>query len=283
MNGRKPRQRASFFHISRGKLLVAPLLACLLASGCATVSGDRSAVGAREGERLPFPASRRETAAPVPAPERLVPGLEPTVVSYPDYRDPLIRVNRAVFAFNDVTYRYLLIPLGKGYMRVIPDPVHRSVGNFFYNIKMPIYAVNHLLQLEPKPMGRNLLRFGINTTVGLLGLFDPARDWWGIEREETNFDETLAGYGAGYGLYLVLPIFGPSDLRKSASLVVDHFLNPIIYLTENPERSVIQGYDFFQEYAPEAERYETLRRRTEDPYTFFRNLYLQGVQRDADY
>jgi len=258
------------------RLLVILLMACLLASGCATAKGPRS-VGPPDG-RLPFPAARRE------APPRAAgPAIKPTVVSYPEYRDPLIGLNRAIFAFNDVTYRYLLIPLGKGYMRIVPDPVHRSVGNFFYNLKMPIYAVNHLLQLEPKPMGRNLLRFGINTTVGLLGLFDPARDWWGLEREETDFEETLSGYGAGYGIYVVLPIFGPSDLRNSASLVVDHFLNPVVYLTENPERSAIQGFDFFQDYASEAERYETLRRKAEDPYTFFRNLYLQGVQRDADY
>jgi len=259
------------------RLLIVPLMACLLASGCATAKGPRSE-GHPDG-RLPFPASRRV----VPPPAAVEPAIKPTVVSYPEYRDPLIGLNRAIFAFNDVTYRYLLIPLGKGYMRVVPDPVHRSVGNFFYNLKMPIYAVNHLLQLEPKPMGRNLLRFGINTTVGLLGLFDAARAWWGLEREETDFEETLSGYGAGYGIYLVLPIFGPSDLRKSASLVVDHFLNPVVYLTENPERSAIQGFDFFQDYASEAERYETLRRKAEDPYTFFRNLYLQGVQRDADY
>jgi phospholipid-binding lipoprotein MlaA len=285
MNGGRLHDRASSFHISCKGLLLIPLLACLLASGCAAVNGPRADDGLKEeahGERLPFPASRRE-AAPVPPPEGLEPGLEPTVVAYREYRDPLLHVNRAIFAFNDVTYRYLLIPLGKGYVRVVPDSVHRSVGNFFYNLKTPIYAVNHLLQLKPKPMGRNLLRFGINTTVGVLGLFDPARKWWGLEREETDFEETLSGYGAGYGLYLVLPIFGPSDLRKSASLVVGRFLNPIVYLTENPERSVILGIDLFQDYAPEAERYEILRRKAEDPYTFFRNLYLQGVQRDADY
>jgi phospholipid-binding lipoprotein MlaA len=250
------------------------LLAGPLASGCATVNGNRSGDGIRAGapaERLPFPASRRATT------------IEPTVVGYPDYRDPLIRVNRAIFAFNDITYRYLLIPLGKGYVRVIPDPVHRSVGNFFYNIKTPVYAVNHLLQLKPKPLGRNLLRFAINTTVGLLGLFDPAKAWWGLERAEADFEATLARYGAGYGIYLVLPVFGPSDLRNSASIVADYFLNPIVYLTENPERIAIQGYDFFQAYAPGAEQYETLRRKSDDPYIFFRNLHLQGVQRDVDY
>lgn len=274
MNDRTQRNSGPCFTDVGKWLPVALLLAGLLASGCATGNGGRTRDGMRAGpsaERLPFPASRRATA------------IEPTVVGYPEYRDPLIRVNRAIFAFNDVTYRYLLIPLGKGYTRVIPDPVHRSVGNFFSNIKMPVYAVNHLLQLEPKPLGRNLLRFAINTTVGLLGLFDPAKAWWGLERAETDFEETLARYGAGYGIYLVLPVFGPSDLRNGASIVADRFLNPVIYLTESPERTAIEGFDFFQAYAPGAERYETLRRKSDNPYIFFRNLHLQGVQRDVDY
>jgi len=264
----------SFTDSGKWLLIALFLLAGLLAGGCATVNSNRSAdaaTAAPSAGNLPFPASRR-------APE-----IEPTVVSYPEYRDPLIWLNRGIFAFNDFTYRYLLIPLSKGYMRVIPKPVQRSVGNFFYNIKMPVYAVNHLLQLEPKPLGRNLLRFGINSTVGLLGLFDPAKDWWNLERAETDFEATLSRYGAGYGIYLVLPLFGPSDLRNTSSLVADHYLDPVTFLTENPERSAIQGYDFFQGYAPGAERYETLRLKSDDPYIFFRNLYLQGVQRDADY
>jgi phospholipid-binding lipoprotein MlaA len=283
MNDRMQRLPFPFLtRFGKGMPIALLLMAVLLASGCATLKGKRSGDGIRAqpaADRLPFPASRRTTATGA-ATEAAI---EPTVVSYPEYRDPLIWVNRGIFAFNDVAYRFLLIPLGKGYVKVVPDPVQRSVGNFFYNLKMPVYAVNHLLQLEPEPLGRNLLRFGINTTVGLLGLFDPARAWWGLEREETDFEETLARYGAGYGIYLVLPVFGPSDLRGGASLVVDHFLNPIVYLTEDPEKTVIQGYDFFQAYAPGAERYETLRRKSDDPYTFFRNLYLQGVQRDAEY
>lgn len=264
-------------------LPVALLLAVLLlASGCATLgdnnAGSEPATEARAG-RLPFPSSPREPR-PEPAGE---PALEPTVVSYPDYHDPLLGLNRAIFAFNDVTYRYLLIPLGKGYVRVVPKQVRASVSNFFDNIKTPIYAVNSFLQLKPEPLGRNILRFSLNTTIGLLGLFDPATAWFNLERQATHFDDTLAQYGAGYGVYLVLPIFGPSDLRHSTSLVVDYLMNPLTYLTENPERSGLQATDFFQEYAPGADRYETLRQKTKDPYIFFRNLYLQGVQRDADY
>ena len=252
------------------------LVAVLLVSGCAPVNGNQAdglkAQAAAQG--LPFPAARRAKS---------LESVEPTVVSYPEYRDPLIRLNRVIFAGNDVFYRYLLIPLSKVYIKVIPDPVQRSVGNFFYNLKMPVYAVNHLLQGRLKPLGRNLLRFGLNTTVGLLGFFDPAKTRWELDRAPTDFEETLARYGAGYGIYLVLPLFGPSDLRNGPALVVAHFLNPVVYLTENPERTVIQGYDFFQEYAPGAEQYETLRRKSDDPYIFFRNLYLQGVQRDAEY
>jgi phospholipid-binding lipoprotein MlaA len=229
----------SFFSASRGsRYAVAFLLAFfLLASGCAAIGGHGAESGATDkvrSGRLPFPASRRAAVTKEVAAEAAI---EPTVVSYPDYRDPIIHLNRAIFAFNDVTYRYFLIPLGKGYVQVVPELIRKGISNFFDNIKTPIYAVNNLLQLKPEPLGKNIMRFGLNTTIGLLGLFDPATDWFEIKRQETHFDDTLAQYGAGYGVYLVLPIFGPSDLRHSTSLVVDYFLNPITYLTDNPERS----------------------------------------------
>jgi len=251
-------------------ILTVFLLIVVFAGGCATTNGNGVQSDA-SAERPPFPGSRKNME------------IEPTVVSYPDYHDPLIYLNRGVFAFNDVTYRFFLIPLSQGYMKVIPDPVHKSVGNFFHNIKSPVYVVNYLLQTELKQTGRSLLRFGINSTIGVLGLFDPAKSWMRIEKVETDFDDTLTVYGAGYGIYLVLPIFGPSDLRGAAAFVVDHFLDPITYLTGNPERTAIQGYDFFQNYAPNADTYKTLRKKSEDPYIFFRNLHLQRVQRDADY
>lgn len=208
---------------------------------------------------------------------------EPTVVAYRDYEDPLIGLNRAVFAFNDVFYRYLLIPLSGVYVEQVPVPVRTGVGNFFYNLKTPIYAVNNALQGEPRRLGRNLARFAVNTTLGLFGIFDPAKAWFDLERAETHFEQTLSGYGAGYGVYLVLPIFGPSDLRNAPSKVVDYLLNPVPHLLDEPEATLVQGFDHLQKNAPEAGRYLTLRARSEDPYVFFRNLYLQRVQRDADY
>ncbi|WP_169449437.1 MlaA family lipoprotein [Marinimicrobium agarilyticum] len=209
--------------------------------------------------------------------------IEPTVVEYTDYNDPLIGVNRAVFAFNDVTYRYLLIPASKGYVAAVPAPARQSVSNFFYNLKTPIYLVGNLLQLDFGAAGDNLVRFGMNTTTGVLGLFDTADAWLGVERAEAHLEDALISYGAGYGIYVVIPFLGPSDLRNAPSELADMVLNPVFHLTENPERLMIQSFDYLQENAAGADRYSTLREKSEDPYIYFRNMYLQGVQRDADY
>ncbi len=229
------------------------------------------------------PPAASSEAAPHPQTTIAAPTISPTVVGYEHYPDPLIRINRAFFAFNDVAYRYLFIPVSHGYMRVTSAGVRKGVSNFFYNLKTPIYAVNHLLQWQPKSLGKDLLRFGINTTVGVLGIFDPARSWLHVDREETHLEDTLRGYGAGHGVYLVLPIFGPSDVRNGVSLIGDYLLNPIPYLTKFPESTEIQSFDYLQDYAPGADRYTVIRTKSKDPYLFFRNLYLQGEQRNEDY
>lgn len=208
---------------------------------------------------------------------------EPTVVAYRDYRDPLIHFNRAVFAFNDVSYRYLLVPLGKGYTNRVPTPVQRGVSNFFYNIKAPIYTVNNILQLKPKAAGTNIARFGINSTLGIFGLFDPAYNWFDIEKADTSLGDTLAQYGAGYGFYLVLPLLGPSDLRSGTSSIVEGFLHPVSQISADRDRIIIQGFDYFQDFAADAANYSDLVSESDDPYLFMRNFYLQNLQRDADY
>ena len=275
--------------MSIGRLFHSPSLQWLLlalilitGSGCASLEKPTQDVG-RRYVPVEVPSSALESGVKViDAPEG-IPDVEPTVVSYTDYNDPLIGFNRAMFTFNDVVYRYALIPLAGGYVKVVPLPVRNSVTNFFYNLKTPIYFVNHLLQLEGRLACRNLARFLINTTLGVGGLFDPAADWFGLERAEAHFDDTLMRYGAGYGIYLVLPFFGPSNLRDGASAIGDYFLNPLTYLGQEPERSLLKGFDFLQDYATDAERYEVLREKSDDPYILFRNLYLQSIMRDADY
>ena len=251
----------------------------LILCGCATQAADRA-------RQQTIEAPDTEEAAPDDAAND--PGgdyvtIDPNVVSYDDYHDPLMPLNRFVFGFNDFVSRYALLPLGKGYARLVPDVVDRRIDSFFDNAATPIYAVNHLLQAKPKPSGRNFARFGINTTLGLLGIFDPAAAWFGLERDETDFAETLAHYDAGYGTYLVLPFFGPSDARNASARVVDYFLQPIPWVLDNPEGFVLLSYGFFHDFAQSAEDYEDLMKQSDDPYIFMRNMYLQGVQRDAAY
>ncbi len=207
----------------------------------------------------------------------------PNVVSYSTYNDPLIGYNRVMFAVNDRLYRYLLIPAARGYRWITPEPAERAIARVYDNLKTPGRALNHLLQLRPGAAKTNLFRLGINTSAGLLGLFDPAEAWFDLKQTETDLNDTLAEWGAGYGLYLVWPLLGPSDLRDTVSQAGGYFLDPVIYLTDNPATTAIQGFEYLQDFAPGADRYSELREQSDDPYIFFRNLYLQGVRRDAHY
>lgn len=197
--------------------------------------------------------------------------------------DPLMPFNRAMHKFNDVTYRYALIPLVNAYTAVTPDPVERGIGNFFDNIKSPIYLVNHLLRGDLKGAGRDIGRFAINTTLGVAGFGDPATHWFGIEEDLARASDTLAGYGVGYGFYLVLPFIGPSNARNGIGMFIDGQLNPIQYLMESPEDTGVRIFDNFQEYGPRITSYTALREQSEDLYLFMRNFYVQGLLRDQQY
>lgn len=215
----------------------------------------------------------------------VLPAEEATVVAYKEqeFDDPLMGFNRAIFGFNDVTYRYLMIPVSNAYQGYVPAPVRTGVGNVFANIKSPISIINHLLQGEASKAGTTTLRFLVNTTLGIAGIFDPAEGWWDIKEETTGFKDTLTDYGSGSGVYIVLPFLGPADLRSGTGLVADYFLNPIPYLTEQPDTTIIMATDAMQGFSGKANTYKTLREKSDDPYIFFRNLYLQGQLRDKQF
>ncbi|MGM0632930.1 MAG: MlaA family lipoprotein [Pseudomonadota bacterium] len=210
-------------------------------------------------------------------------GIEATVVSYGDFNDPLMGLNRAIFSFNDVSYRHVFIPMARGYSGHVPEPVQQGLGNFYFNIRSPLYLINNLLQFRPVAAGTNLLRFGINTTVGLLGFFDPARHWFELEKADTNLNETLTQYGMEYGFYLVLPLIGSSDLRSGTSTIAESFLSPISWVLDGRERIIVQGIGNFQEVVPQLLLYTDVLADSDDPYLFMRNMYLQNILRDAEY
>ena len=144
----------------------------------------------------------------------------PEAKATPKIKDPLQPMNRAFYHFNDKLYLWVVKPAGKGYSKVVPGPARTCVGRFFANVKYPVHLVNNLLQLKLKAAGVETGRFVVNTTVGIGGLFDPAKRWK-IESHPADFDQTLGFYGVGPGIYFDWPVFGPSSARGTAGLAAD--------------------------------------------------------------
>jgi phospholipid-binding lipoprotein MlaA len=142
--------------------------------------------------------------------------------------DPWVTMNRGIFAFNEFLDRHLIEPVAIGWDFVVPDPAQRGVANFFANVATPRRIANDLLQGKLDKAGDDLGRFAINTTFGVLGLFDPAGAE-GIAPGNEDFGQTLGVWGAPAGPYLVLPFFGPSSPRDAVGLAVDTTLAPEFY------------------------------------------------------
>lgn len=196
------------------------------------------------------------------------------------YNDPLEGWNRGTFAFNHFTYTYALIPLAKGYEYVMPEPVRDKVGNAFSNIREPLSLLNNLAAGELKDAGTNLGRFLINSTIGILGLFDPATAWFDLPAAKQSVADTLSGYGVAPGPYLVLPILGQNNLRGSTSVVSEFLLDPVGQVSSPPDTYYLQGVDAVDNFSDRARVYEKLYQQADDPYLYFRNQFLQGVKRD---
>ena len=142
-----------------------------------------------------------------------------------DVHDPYESVNRATHWVNVELDRSVLRPASQVYGTLVPSPVRRSLDNAADNFGMPSAVMNKILQGDIGDAIHNTARFAVNTTLGLLGLFDPALDM-GLEARDSGFADTLAVWGASEGAYLVLPAFGASTERDTAGLVVDILTNP---------------------------------------------------------
>ena len=190
--------------------------------------------------------------------------------------DPLEPANRAVYHFNDKLYCWLLRPLAKGYRFVAPTPVRESVDRFFSNVKYPVRGVNNLLEGRFKSAGIETGRFVINTTVGIGGFFDPATRW-NLKKQSADFDQTLAIYGLPTGIYLNLPIFGPSSVRGTVGVVGDAALSPTLYL-DLPwgVTTGAKGVNVVNTTSFHIEDIDSMRSATLDPYVAMRSAYFQS-------
>jgi phospholipid-binding lipoprotein MlaA len=188
--------------------------------------------------------------------------------------DPLERMNRATYRFNDSVDRAVLRPVATGYRNHVPELVQQGIDNFLENLAFPTTIVNDLLQLKIKDTLVDLGRFTVNTTLGLGGLLDPASHF-GIPKNDEDFGQTLGRWGVPSGPYVVLPFFGPSSVRDAPSIYVDGQtdLRVALHIDNNVEWTLagISLVHRRSELLPFDAQFDA----AYDRYAFIRNAWLQ--------
>jgi len=146
-----------------------------------------------------------------------------TPLDFLDVYDPLEPLNKRIYAFNRIFDDYVFLPALRGYRFIFPQVVRNRFQDFWANIGEIPNIYNSLLQFKIERTAVSAWRLVVNTTIGIGGLWDPATKWLKLERANEDFGQTLGHWGVGTGPYLVLPIFGPSNLRDTTGLVTDYF------------------------------------------------------------
>jgi phospholipid-binding lipoprotein MlaA len=159
--------------------------------------------------------------------------------TYVEY-DPLEPLNRKVHGFNMALDRFALGPIARGYKKVLPSPVRRSITNFFSNLTTPRSALNNFLQGKPGRGFNELGRFLFNSTLGIAGLFDVAGAA-GMERYDENFGQTLSVWGVPDGPYIVLPFVGPFMASDTFALPVDYYTDVWTHYDNTSVRDKVWG------------------------------------------
>ena len=193
--------------------------------------------------------------------------------TYASDDDPLEPMNRAIFEFNEIVDDNVLKPIAKGYKYVTPDPVEVGISNFFSNLGEIGTITNDLLQLKFAQAGRDTMRFFLNSTLGIFGIFDVATPI-GLSKNKEDFGQTLGFWGVPDGPYLVLPFLGPSSFRDGPSMIVDYELSPVEQL-HHEERQVLQTLDIVDTRARLLRATKILDTAAKDKYIFIRESYLQ--------
>ncbi|MDJ0738767.1 MAG: MlaA family lipoprotein [Gammaproteobacteria bacterium] len=191
-----------------------------------------------------------------------------------DPADPLEPYNRAAYSFNDLLDRAMLEPLAQGYNYVTPEPVNKSVTNFFDNLRDIRSAINNLLQFKIGRAFSDVGRVGINSTIGILGLMDVASNM-NLPSYKEDFGQTLGVWGFESGPFIVLPFLGPSTARDGVGLVVDWFTDPLNYIEDDTVAWGLRGLNIVDTRADLLNASRVVDQGALDPYAFIRDSYLQ--------
>ena len=192
--------------------------------------------------------------------------------------DPLEPINRQIFAFNHSLDKHAALPAASYYKAAMPGGVREGVHNFLSNLSEPVTFANDVLQGQPARAGMSACRFGVNTTIGVIGVLDPATDMGCVQHEE-DFGQTLGVYGVPGGPYLVLPFLGSSLPRDAfGKIVVDHFFSPVGYVSYNGKIYVTLVQTALSTVDSRSRAINAVRdieRNSIDYYAAMRSIYIQ--------
>ncbi|MDG4476388.1 MlaA family lipoprotein [Thiovibrio frasassiensis] len=191
--------------------------------------------------------------------------------------DPLEPMNRVFFHFNDKLYFWVLKPASQGYAYILAEDVRMCVRSFFKNLLAPVRIVNNLLQGKVADSGVETARFILNSTLGIAGLADTAKNEFGLSPKDEDLGQTMGVYGIGEGIYICWPVFGPSNVRDTLGLAGDFFLSPISYLAMSDTGAgvaVNTGREVNNTSLTIGD-YEDFKESAIDPYIALRDAYRQ--------
>ena len=192
-------------------------------------------------------------------------------------------LNRGIFAFNQALDQIIIEPIAKGY-RYLPSPVRNGTSNVLSNISLVVTIPNNILQGEVSLAGKNTARFIVNSTLGILGIFDPASKLGLNDYEKEDWGQTLATWGVGSGCYIVLPILGPSTLRDATASLVNYAGGNAWYnITVDEDTHYVSDFDYYASRgmtgvdfrAKNIESFDNLEKNSLDFYASVKSLYLQ--------
>ena len=203
--------------------------------------------------------------------------------------DPLKYYNILMTNFNDKLFMYALNPIAKGYDYIIHDNIQTAVSNVYSNILFPIRLINNLLQFKFANAAEESGRFIINTTMGLLGIFDIAKSEFDLKQHKEDFGQTLGYWGVPGGFHIVLPILGPSNLRDSLSMFADSYLDPtfsrkkeFLKIPHNIEVSLgISSLETINKTSLNLGQYEIIKKDAIDLYPYLKEIYEQKREFDV--
>jgi phospholipid-binding lipoprotein MlaA len=202
---------------------------------------------------------------------------EPQTTDSTEIADPLEPLNRGIFHFNDALYIHVLDPASRAYKKVTPPEFRQVATNFLNNLMFPLRMVSSVLQGKFERAGQEIVRFIINSSMGILGAGDAAQDIFELPAPpKEDLGKVMATWGLGHGFYLVLPVLGPSSLRDGAGWLGGSYLDPVWYLPIGFwEAAGVKSVDWFHRYSYVEGEYADLEAGAVDPYVALRDFYLQ--------